>query len=84
MGAYQYLWKTHCEYCREELYLTKKGTYFIYGEGGALSKYSKTVGDDFTAGNAFKILTHRGAKEWAEQNLSADEYIEIFGEPEEG
>ena len=32
LGDWQNLWKGDYHYCREELYRTKKGTYFLYGE----------------------------------------------------
>ena len=84
LGVYQHLWKGDFHYCREELYRTKKGTYFIYGAGGALSRYSKLIGHTSTGGEDFEILTYEEAKDWAECKLSSDEYVEIFGEPEEG
>lgn len=84
LGIYQYLWKDDYYYCREELYRTKKGTYFIYGEGGALTSYAKYHGNSATAGEAFRVMSAEGARKWAERKLSADEYCKIFGEPEEG
>lgn len=71
-------------FCRETLYITKKGTYFIHGHGGALTSYAY-VGHGFSSsGDDFQIVTESEAREWAENKLSADEYAEIFGEPEEG
>lgn len=61
---------------REELYVKKTGEYFIYGEGNAASEYSNRNGK-------IKPLTYDEAREWAEKYLDADEYISIFGEPDE-
>ena len=61
-----------------------RGTYFIYGKGGALSSYARYIGGSATGGADFQVLSDREAKEWAEKKLSAEEYCKIFGEPEEG
>lgn len=70
-------------YC-EELYQKKTGEFFIYGEGNAASPYSKRCPTGgFDPGCAIKPLSYDEAAEWGEQKLDADEYIGIFGEPEE-
>ena len=53
LGDWQNLWKGDYHYCREELYRTRKGTYFIYGEGGALSCYARYIGGSATGGAGF-------------------------------
>lgn len=78
LGDWQNLWKGDYHYCREELYHTKKGTYFLYGEGGALSCYARYIGGSATGGADFQVLSDREAKEWAEKKLSAEEYCKIF------
>lgn len=71
-------------YYKEYLYKKKTGEYFLYGEGGAGSKYGKqTERNNFGPGDGFTPLTENEAKLWAERYLDADEYCEIFGEPEE-
>lgn len=68
----------------EALYLKKTGEYFLYGKGGAMSKYSEPCGSNCWCGGKRIIpLTESEAKEWAERKLDADEYVEIFGEVEE-
>lgn len=68
----------------ETLYRTKKGTYFLCGEGGALTQYAVSCGQNSWCGGADILpLTIEGAKSWVESHLDGDEYIEIFGEPEE-
>ena len=71
-------------YVYEELYRKRTGEYFLYGEGGAMSCYSVSVGNNsWGYGEAICPLDKSEAKEWAERHLTADEYIEEFGEPEE-
>lgn len=71
-------------YCEETLYLKRTGEYFLYGKGGPMSKYSQSCGQNsWSGGEEITPLTETEAREWAEKHLDADEYIEIFGEPEE-
>lgn len=71
-------------YCSETLYRTKSGKYFVHGEGGANSRYSKQTGSNSWSGGE-KIIpyTYDEAREWAEEHLDGDDYIAAFGEPEE-
>ena len=72
---------TDFQHYTEELYQKKTGEFFIYGEGGPASRYSQacpTGGWD--GGRKIVPLTYEQAREWAEKNLNADEYEEIFGE----
>ena len=56
----------------------------MYGEGGPLSKYCKQVGlNSWSDGWNIIPMTENEARSWAEKHLDADDYIEIFGEPEE-
>lgn len=68
----------------EELYQKKTGEFFLYGEGGPMSKYSRSVDcNTFTGGEEIIPLTVKEAKEWAEKYLEVEEYEQIFGEVEE-
>ena len=69
--------------CEETLYKNTKGAYFLYGEGGANSKYSSPAGDMRGPGADIVPLTTAAAQEWAEEHLTADEYEAEFGECEE-
>lgn len=68
----------------EELYLKKTGEFFLSGEGGPMSAYAAYY-DDGMRGSGTRILplTEAEAREWVENNLDYEDYIEIFGEPEE-
>ena len=71
-------------YKNEELYRKKKGQWFLFGEGHALSEYGKSYGDN-TYGWWETIIPYNDddAKMWLEDNNKVDEYIEYFGMPEE-
>ena len=68
----------------EELYKKRTGEFFLYGEGGGLSKYSESYGDSRGYGNKFTPLNIDEAKEWMEKNCDAEEYEEVFEIEEEG
>lgn len=68
----------------EELYQKRTGEFFLYGAGNANSKYSCSCGQNEWRGDEKIIpLTYEQAHKWAEEHLDGDEYIKIFGEPEE-
>ena len=68
----------------EELYQKKTGEFFLYGEGGPASKYSRSCGqNEWCGGCDIAPMTEQQAREWMERNATADEYIDVFGEPEE-
>lgn len=72
-------------YVSETLYRKKTGEYFLYGEGGPESKYSKPSGQNsWVGGEKIIPLTYEEALKWSEDNLDADDYIEEFGDPGEG
>lgn len=71
-------------YCEERLYRTKSGKYFIHGEGGPMTRYSQSCGNNnWQGGEAIEPMSPVAAREWAEENLDADEFTEIFGVPDE-
>jgi len=61
-------------YLYEGLYQKRTGEHFLYCVGGALTIYN---------GSVIKPLTYEEAQKWAEKHLDGDEYIKIFGDPEE-
>lgn len=67
-------------YVSEGLYRKKTGEFFLYGEGGPMSQYSRSIGNnEWSGGEEIIPLTWEAARKWAEEKLSADEYMEIFG-----
>lgn len=71
-------------YCHEVLYVKRTGEYFLYGEGGPMSRYSKSLGDNsWSGGESITPLSFGKARQWAEEHLSADEYAAAFGMPDD-
>ena len=72
-------------YCCETLYQKRTGEFFLHGEGGPISKYSRPTGQNsWSGGEAITPLTYDEARAWAEEKLGADDYEKIFGEVSEG
>ena len=71
-------------YWHEELYVKRTGEYFLYGQGGPMSKYSQQAGlNEWTGGKEIIPLSLEKAQEWAEKYLDADTYEEVFGQVSE-
>lgn len=84
LGETSYSNRRDFHYWSEELYITKSGKYFLYGEGGPASRYAKTIGqNEWSGGEAIQLLDRDAAMEWAEEHLTGDEYIAAFGNPED-
>lgn len=66
-------------YCAESLYKTKKGAYFIAGEGGAMSDYAKSYGNNRGSGEDIRALTEAEAMLWLEEHDGADALQKYFG-----
>ncbi len=65
------------QWWEEDLYLTKNGSWFVAGTGGALTKYAKPVGSNGTSGGERIIpLTAEEARDWLEnsENYNSLEY----------
>lgn len=71
-------------YINEELYKKRTGEYFLYGEGGAMSRYASQAGENWGYGEEIIPMTFESAREWAEKHLDADDYEKEFGEVSEG
>jgi hypothetical protein len=84
IGEHSHLLPGDLDYFSESLYRTKSGNYFIYGEGGPRSQYARQSGqNNWSGGYAFELLSREQAARWAEEHLTADEYVAEFGEPDE-
>ena len=68
-------------YWKEWLYQKRTGEFFLFGEGGPMSKYSRILGDNsWGYGEEIIPLSYEAAQKWAEEHLSAEAYEKIFGE----
>lgn len=72
------------QHCRESLYKNSRGAYFLYGEGGPMSIYAISSGNNsWGGGENITPLSVEEAQAWAEGHLDAGEYESEFGEAEE-
>lgn len=65
-------------FCREELFLTKNGCYFLHGEGGAMSRYAAGHGNSVGGGESIVPLSLDEAFEWAQNHLAPEEFEDRF------
>ena len=67
------------QYWCEGLYRTKKGDWFLVGEGSAMSKFARAVGqNEVGGGSAIISLTRVKALSWLEVHTSGSEAIEKY------
>lgn len=69
----------------EELYQTKNGGFFLTAEGLGGSPYGfmQELNNEYVRGHVLLPLTDEQAKKWLEIRELVDEFIEIFGCPDE-
>lgn len=65
-------------YYGEDLYQKKNGEFFIEKDGIPRKSYGSTV-----FGSELGTIEDEDARKWIERHLSADTYIELFGDVEE-
>lgn len=69
----------------ETLYRKRTGEYFLAGEGGPMTHYAVSTGQNsWSGGEKIIPLTYKEATEWAEREMDADEYQAEFGPVSEG
>ena len=65
----------------EDLYITPKGAWFLVGEGGALSKYAQSCGNNSTCGGVeWTALSVDEAFEWLQQHHKTEELETYFAD----
>lgn len=81
IGNYTSTWDIKdLSYVSETLYRKRTCEFFLYGEGGPMSKYAVLLGQNNWGGGSKIIpLSWDAAREWAEKNLTAEKYEAIFG-----
>ncbi len=68
-------------HCEESLYKTKKGAYFIAGEGGAMTGYARSCGSNSTyGGSGIRVLSEAEAMTWLEEHEGTEALQEYFGD----
>ena len=55
-------------HCYETLYRTVKGSWFLYGEGGPLSKYAEPVKGGSAGGRDIIVMTEQEAIDWMQKH----------------
>lgn len=84
LGQDSYSNYTDFNYWHEVLYQKRTGEFFLYGEGGPMSRYARSIDQNsWSGGEKIMPLSAANARQWAEEHLDADDYEAIFGLPDE-
>jgi hypothetical protein len=68
------------DFCAETLYKKRTGEYFLYGEGGPRSRYSKQTGNnEWSGADAIIPLDYSAAEKWAAEHMPTESYAAEFG-----
>jgi hypothetical protein len=67
-------------YISEELYRTKKGNYFLYGKGGALTRYAEGNGKQSWGSSEILDLSEDEAFNWLAKNDFPETIEEYFSD----
>lgn len=68
-------------YTCETLYRKRTGEYFIYGEGGPMTQYAESRGQNlWSGGQSISPVDYDTAREWMEGHASVDAYEKEFGD----
>ena len=68
--------------CKQALYRKKTGEFFVHLEGTSATLHN-IFQNDYRQGRGIYPLTYEQAAKWAEAELTAEKWEEIFGDPEE-
>lgn len=73
------------QYWEETLYRTKKGVWFLYGKGGPMTHYAKSIDQNsYSGSDGLRALTDAEALEWMERHqIEADTVQRYFADLEE-
>ena len=67
------------EYWCEELYRTKRGNWFLAGEGGAMSRYARCTGQNEVSGGSTIIpFSEKDALAWLEDHAGGSEAFKKY------
>ena len=80
-GSASYSNRGDFSWWEETLYQKRTGEFFLYGEGGPMSRYAVTIDQNsWSGGEKIMPLSLDAARQWAEKHLDADAYEKLFGE----
>ena len=69
------------DWFEERLYRKSTGEFFLHGAGGAMTGYARAVGqNERSGGEQITPYSEDEARAFAEENMDADEYEQVFGE----
>lgn len=72
-------WNDFSHY-EETLYRKRTGEFFLFGEGGPMTSYRVSEGQNsWSGGTAIRPLTVKEASDWAQEHLDPDTYDGTFG-----
>ena len=84
VASYQFSYPTDFSWYKETLHRKNTGEFFLYGEGGASSKYKVNNGENrWASGEKITPFSLKEAMKWTEEHLESEKYEEIFGEVNE-
>lgn len=84
LGTDSYSSPRDFNYWHETLYQKRTGEFFLYGEGGPMSRYARSIDQNsWSGGEKIMPLSAANARKWAEDHLDTDDYEKIFGLPDE-
>jgi len=80
IGNRSYSYESDFHHYDETLFKTKNGNFFLYGKGGPLSSWRKTVGQNEWVGDSgIRTLSREEALDWCEKaEIDADVIAEHF------
>lgn len=82
--SYSYGYPGDFQHFTETLYRKRTGEYFLHGEGGAMSRYAQSCGQNqWSGGERIMPMSYDDAKSWTEEHADADVYEAEFGVPAE-
>jgi hypothetical protein len=62
----------------EALYRTQKGNWFLYGVGGAMTRWKQAFGNMWGGGKGIVALTEQEAMQWCEDRFIPGEDVERY------
>lgn len=80
-GTYETGYIGDLDWRNEQLYRKSTGEFFLAGEGGARTRWSRRTIDGYSSGEGILPLTLDEAREWAEEHLSVKEVEKLFRIP---